>query len=152
MAGQLGALVVVVAAMAVATTSGCSVVWIEHVPKKPLPGERIRCTLDRSAPILDSLLTATASAAAIGSGVALRKENAHCSRPESDCGAPNPAIVLYGAGIVAAAVFAAAFAASATYGFVHTTRCSALRVRGVAPERSALLPAATRRPADAEAD
>jgi hypothetical protein len=115
-----------VIAVVVAVTSGCSANWIEHVPKKPQPGERIRCTQSRSAPIFDSILTAAASAVLIGSGVAMGKK---CG-PLDECVGP---FVLSFAGIVTSAVLMAAFGASAAYGFVHTARCRARATGAAAP-------------------
>ena len=117
-----------VIAVALAVTIGCSANWIEYVPKKPQPGARIRCTQSRSAPIFDSILTAAASAALIGSSVSLGKK---CG-PLDECVGP---FVLSFAGVVTSAILVAAFGSSATYGYVHTARCGALKAAKDAAER-----------------
>lgn len=116
-----------VVAVVVAATTGCSAIWVERVPKPPPPDGHVRCTRSRSAPVFDSVVTAAATAALIGSGVGMTKDR--CG-PTQDCMGPDPVIFLSLVGVVTAAVLTTAFGASAAYGYVHTARCRALGPRG----------------------
>lgn len=127
-------------AVLAAATSGCSALWVEHVPKPPPREVHVRCTQSRSAPVFDSLVTAVASAVLVGSALGMRPEP--CD-PTVDCMSPGPNGVFFLAlgGVVASAVVVATFGASATYGYVHTARCRALGRRGELRWASARRPA-----------
>ena len=128
MLGRVGALVVVLAAVVVAVTSGCSAIFVEKVPAKVPVGQRIRCTRSPGTPILDSVIAAAATAGAVGAGLKLHNP---CG-PDQHCFGSQLA-ALYG--VVAASALAPLFAGSAVLGYVHTARCRALGVRGVVPEQ-----------------
>jgi hypothetical protein len=97
-------LVVALALAAVATTSGCSWIFVQPLREERGRGDYIDCTTNRAAPVLDTIFTLTN----IASAIYVASENNVTNK---------------GTAVTLGLSVAALWALSAGYGYSHTSEC-----------------------------
>ena len=142
MRGRLGALGVVVAAVVVALTSGCSFALVRGPEHPRPPSGEVKCTDSPAAPIGDALLSVIPGVPA-GILFVIAASGADCGGASRGGGGGDGlscsgTFAMMGAALLS---IAATLVASSVYGFVQVARCNAAKEAARARARPAWLPA-----------